>query len=102
MLRFSVVVLSLLFIASFVYATEKPGVSLGEKLFQSKSLGSNGNSCSTCHSGGKGLQELGSYDDATLKEMINFCIRDALKGEMIGVDSSEMNSLFSYLRSFKL
>jgi cytochrome c len=102
MLRFSVVVLSVLFIASFAYATEKPGIDLGEKLFQSESLGSNGKSCSSCHSGGKGLQEISSYDDATLKEMINFCIRDALKGEMIGLDSNEMNSLLSYLRSFKM
>jgi len=102
MLRFGVIVLSVLFISSFAYATEKPGVSLGKQLFQSKSLGSNGKSCSSCHSGGKGLQEIGSYDDATLKEMINFCIRDALKGEMIGLDSSEMNSLLSYMRSFKI
>lgn len=102
MLRFSVVVLSLLFIASFACATEKPGTAPGEMLFQSKSLGSNGNSCSSCHYGGKGLQEISSYDDATLKEMINFCIRDALKGEMIGLDSSEMDSLLSYLRSFKI
>jgi len=83
-----------------IQATEAPTAELGRQLFESKQLGSNGKSCSTCHTGGKGLEELASYDDPTLKEMINFCIRDALKGSMLDLQSQELEALLAYLRSF--
>lgn len=80
-------------------ATEGPTVAMGEILFTSTTLGSNGKSCSSCHPGGKGLAEIGAYDDATLREMINFCIRDALKGKMFALESQELDSMLLYLRT---
>lgn len=84
---------------SVCYAVEGPSLELGKTLFEATTLGSNGNSCATCHLGGKGLREIGAYDDGMLKEMINFCIRDALKGTMLSIDSQEMEALRRYIRS---
>jgi len=80
-------------------ATEGPTLALGEALFASHALGNNGKSCADCHPGGKGLEESGAYDDAQLKEMINFCIRDALAGRMFAPASQELDSMLLYLRS---
>lgn len=85
--------------AGMATATEGPTVAIGEVLFTSTTLGSNGKSCSSCHPGGKGLAEIGAYDDATLKEMINFCIRDALAGRMFAPESQEIESMLLYLRT---
>jgi len=75
--------------------------SSAEALFSSTSLGSNGKSCATCHPQGKGLKNIGDYDDEILQEMVNFCIRDALKGEMLAEKSEELRRLASYLRQFQ-
>jgi cytochrome c len=72
-----------------------------EQLFHSTALGSNGKSCATCHPQGKGLEKIADYDDATLREIINFCIRDALKGELLPEKSAELRALGSYLRRFQ-
>jgi len=78
---------------------EAPNADLGEKLFNTNNLGSNDKSCASCHPDGKGLEEINAYDDGMLKEMVNFCIRDALKGEMIDLESTEIESFLIYLRS---
>ena len=80
-------------------AMEAPTLALGEKLFKATTLGTNSQSCATCHPKGKGLEEIGAYNDEMLKEMVNFCIRDALKGKMIDLESTEINSFLLYLRS---
>lgn len=80
-------------------ATEAPNVELGRTLFHATSLGTNGKSCASCHPDGKGLEEIEAYDPPTLREMINFCIRDALKGAMLAADSQELQAMERYLRS---
>jgi len=80
-------------------ATEKASVQIGEKLLRSTSLGTNGRSCVSCHRNGKGLEETSAYTDSELHGMINFCIRDALEGNMLPADSQELQSLFLYLRT---
>jgi mono/diheme cytochrome c family protein len=85
--------------ATAALATEGPSVTMGKALFASTELGSNGKSCASCHPDGKGLAETGAYDDLMLKEMINFCIRDALKGKMFALESQELDSMLSYLRT---
>ncbi|RME37699.1 MAG: cytochrome C [Deltaproteobacteria bacterium] len=82
-------------------ATEAPGRELGKALFDSVAMSPAGKSCASCHPEGKGLEEIDAYDDGMLKEMINFCIRDALKGQMLPEDSQELESLLLYLRSLK-
>lgn len=84
---------------SLSLAVEGPSLELGKTLFEATTLGSSGNSCASCHPGGKGLQEVSAYDDAMLKEMINFCIRDALKGTMFSAEAQELEALLRYLRS---
>ncbi|TYO99727.1 di-heme cytochrome c peroxidase [Geothermobacter ehrlichii] len=91
--------LAALFLPSGGAAIETPNRALGERLFSSTALSTNGRSCAGCHANGKGLQEIAAYDDPMLREMINFCIRDALKGEMLPADSQELESLLLYLRT---
>ncbi len=71
----------------------------GKRLFATTELGKAGKSCASCHPHGKGLEEIDAYDDGMLKEMINFCIRDALKGPMLQLDSRELEAMRVYLRS---
>jgi len=88
----------LIFCTAPLFATEVPTVNLGEKLFKATNLGKSGQSCESCHPSGKGLEEIEAYDDGMLKEMVNFCIRDALKGQMIDLESTEIESFLLYLR----
>lgn len=93
--------LAVLLLLSFAVASavEGPSLELGKTLFEATTLGSNGNSCATCHPGGRGLDEIQAYDDGMLKEMINFCIRDTLKGTMLSPESQELEALQRYLQS---
>ena len=82
-------------------AEEGPSAALGQSLFESTALGSNGKSCSTCHPGGQGLDNLASYDDTRLKTTINSCIQNALKGKKLNPQAQELDSLLAYLRSLE-
>ena len=73
----------------------------GEALFNSTALGWNGKSCASCHPQGKGLGQIGDYDDAILQEFVNFCIRDAMKGQMLPEGAPELQTLAGYLRQFQ-
>lgn len=97
----TVFTLFLLICATSVVAIETPNFTLGEKLFHNSSLGTTGNSCASCHPNGNKLEESKAYDDDMLKEMVNFCIRDAMKGEMLALDSTEIDSFIIYLRSLE-
>ncbi len=70
----------------------------GEKLFNDPNLGSNGKSCATCHDQGKGLELAGDYDEMMLREYMNFCIRDALKGTPLPLDDPRVIALERYVR----
>lgn len=85
-------------VAVSAFSTEIPTSDLGKKLFYSTQLGSTTKSCASCHPDGQGLKETGAYSDSELREMINFCIRDALKGTMLPDPSQELDSLFLYVR----
>ena len=98
--KYLLVALSL-FLATTTFATEVPTTALGKQLFEADNLGTNGKSCSSCHPQGKGLEEIAAYDDGMLKEMVNFCIRDAMKGKMMDLESTEIESFLLYLRSFQ-
>ena len=83
------------------YANESPSLSLGKTLFESTELGTKGKSCQTCHSQGKGLDMIGDFNDEELKDIINACLRDALGGKTISVESQEMVALHDYVRKFQ-
>ncbi|NIQ96407.1 MAG: cytochrome C [Desulfuromonadales bacterium] len=85
---------------SLSLATEAPNKEMGQTLFHSDELGTNGRSCATCHPSGEGLEEIQGWETPLLKQQINDCIRGALEGAPLDNDSTEMNSLIIYLRSF--
>ena len=84
-----------------VLAVEGPSLDLGKSLFESNELGTKQRSCNTCHGQGKGLDKIGDFNDEELKDIINACIRDAVGGKLMAIDSQEMNDLFSYVRTFQ-
>lgn len=90
-----------LLVGSQVYANEAPTLSLGKTLFESEELGTRGKSCQTCHQQGKGLDKIGDFNDEELKDIINACLRDALGGKLISIESQEMEALHSYVRKFQ-
>lgn len=83
------------------YAIEAPSLSLGQTLFESEQLGTRDKSCQTCHAQGKGLEMIGDFNDEELKDIINACLRDAMGGKIISVESQEMEALHAYVRTFQ-
>lgn len=49
--------LSVLAVASLALAGDGASPGRGKELFNGNKLGTNGKSCGTCHSGGKGLEK---------------------------------------------
>lgn len=76
-----------------------PNPSSGRLLFADPGLGGGSKSCADCHTGGKGLNEIGAYDDGQLLEMINFCLRDAMNGTMLPLTDHRLADIRAYLRS---
>jgi len=85
--------------ANSVFAADLPSADRGKELFNSKALGTNGKSCASCHTEGKGLEKAAAYDDAKLKKITNQCISQALKGHTLPTGSSDLNSLVMYIKS---
>jgi cytochrome c5 len=83
----------------------------GKALFNDPKLGGGtaGNSCNTCHPGGKGLEGVGGKKEwknpggtfTSLEAAINVCIEMALKGKALDAKSGQMKDLVSYLKSLK-
>ena len=99
--KFAFIVCLVSLIATPVFAIESPSLELGKTLYESNELGTKGRSCNSCHTDGKGLELIGDFNDEELKDIINACIRDALGGELISVESQEMQALLSYVRTFE-
>jgi cytochrome c peroxidase len=85
--------------ASWVVAAEQPSVKRGGELFISPQLGTNGKSCSSCHSGGKGLEASAGYKEEELAGIVNQCISKPLAGKPLAADSSDLKSLVMYIKS---
>lgn len=93
------VLLSLaVFLACVAWVSADAGGSLGAQLFASTKLGTNGKSCESCHSGGKGLEGAASSDDKELAGTVNQCIVKALHGRALAVDSPELQTLVKYIK----
>jgi cytochrome c len=82
-------------------ANETPSLSLGKTLFESTELGTKGKSCQSCHAQGKGLEMIVDFNDEELKDIINACLRDAMGGKLISIESQEMEALHAYVRKFQ-
>lgn len=66
-----------------------------------------GKSCNSCHPDGKGLEQacgkkefkiMGKTQNS-LEEVVNFCIKNAIKGNPIDPQSDDMKDLVAYLKS---
>ena len=81
----------------------------GKKLFNDPALGgsSNGLSCNSCHTGGKGIEQARTKEYTTfmrqgagsLEEVVNICITNPLKGKALPTGSEEMQDIVAYIRS---
>src|SRR3989344_174557 len=79
---------------------------MGEKLWNDTKLGTSGMACATCHSGGKGLKKalFPKYlkmpnDILTLDQMINFCMKNPMKGKPLQWNSKEITAIAAYAQS---
>jgi thiosulfate dehydrogenase len=79
-------------------------VKTGRSLWVSPELGTNGVACAQCHPNGtnthpetypKFQQQLGRV--ATLRDMINWCLRNPLEGEPLELDDPRMVAIEAYL-----
>jgi|GEM_PF-863294 len=104
----SLLILAVLLLAPTFPAAADPDLARGRTLYFSSSLGggTNGKCCFTCHEAGRDLSPgLSSRGERTVmgirmrspKEVVNFCIEVALRGEGIDPDGKEMEDLLAYL-----
>lgn len=89
-----IVALGLVASAAFAGDVEK-----GKALFSDPKLGTSGKSCNDCHAGGAKLEKAAGKDDKALAETINKCIEQGINGKALDVNSDDMKSLVSYVKS---
>lgn len=82
-------------------------VKKGKALFNDISLGTNGKSCNTCHSGGgnidgskKTFNVLGE-EISSIGGAVNFCIENAMDGKPLDMNSQDMKDIVSYISTLK-
>lgn len=86
---------------------DRPSVEKGKALFNDPKLGTNGQTCNTCHPDGDNLKQAGTKKEwsaggkthATLESAINTCIEMAIKGTKVDNNSGTMESLVMYIKS---
>ena len=89
-------------IASGLFCTFAFAAGDGEKgktLFNDPKAFGGQKACSSCHPNGKGLEK--AAEKKGLEERINACIVNANRGKAIDVNSEQMKSLVSYIKSLK-
>lgn len=86
-------------LVSLAMATSQFSVDRGKEMFNSTALGTNGKSCASCHSEGKGLEEAAAFDRKELEKIVNQCIVRALKGKALAPGSPDLASLVAYLKT---
>ena len=87
-------------------------VELGKKLWKAQNLGTNGQSCNTCHSNLNTYEESfrkpyphfvqivkdkSGADSVTAEEMVQFCVAVPLAGKLLAWDSKELAALTAYV-----
>ena len=92
--------LALLTSPSLLLLLDMPTLEVGQILFESTELGTVERSCSSCHTQGKGLDDVTQSDDSIIKDRINRCIRNAQDGEVLDTGSQEMEALLNYIKTF--
>jgi cytochrome c peroxidase len=79
--------------------TQEGDVEHGKMLFNDPMLSGSTNekSCNSCHPDGKGLENA----QGNIAGTVNKCIKGALAGEPLDVDSQDMKDIVAYIRSLK-
>jgi cytochrome c len=107
-----ITLLSMIVVSLFIsFAFAAGDVAKGKALFNDSKLagGTEGKSCNSCHPDGKGLEKagmkkefnLGGMKQTSLKEAINTCIVNALKGKALDTKSQEMKDIVAYIKSLE-
>ena len=92
-------VILVLFIAAGTAYAAKSSATFGQELFNDPKLGgsTNDSSCSSCHAGGKGLEN--AAGNKKLSKLINSCLVDKMTGEKLDGRTVSMRSLKMYIKS---
>lgn len=90
-----------LLLAGTALAEEEGGsVERGKALFEDTKLGTTGNSCASCHPGGRKLEWAATFNEEKLASIVNNCIKNSLKGKPLATGSDDMKSLVRYIKTF--
>lgn len=86
-------------LTGLAYGAAKTSAELGKDMFNDPKLGgsSDESSCSSCHAGGKGLENAGS--NKKLTKLINNCLVGKMAGEKLDGRMVPMRSLKLYIQS---
>lgn len=86
-------------LAGLAHGAAKTSAEMGSELFNDPKLGgsTNESACSSCHGGGKGLENAGA--NKKLTKLINSCLVDRMAGEKLDGRKVPMRSLKLYIQS---
>ena len=92
-------VLAICLAAGVASGAGKSSVELGQEMFNDPKLGGSANesSCSSCHAGGKGLENAAANKKFT--KLINNCLVSRMEGEKMDGRKVGMRSLKMYIKS---
>lgn len=104
---FLLTVLALALSFTFAFAKHHTPEDRGMGHFNNPEFAGGKRSCNTCHPSGRGLEGAGAKSNfaimggqqGSLEDAVNMCIVNANKGNAIGVDSTEMQEIVSYIKS---
>lgn len=99
-----VLALAMALVAGVAFAKHHTPEERGKTLFTTVGFAGGTKACNDCHPGGGGLAKSGAKADfgpmgRTLEDAVNYCIRNAINGNPIAVDSDQMKDMTSYIRS---
>lgn len=84
--------------------SEKKNLAYGVKLWNDSSLGTSGLACASCHPGGEGLKKSSfpkfiemAGDVLTKDQMINFCMKNPMKGKPLSWNSQKLTAIAAYI-----
>lgn len=91
-----------LLLALALSAPEGVSMERGKQLFSDIDLGANGKTCAQCHAGGKSFDpdELKAATAKDLGTLTNHCLTLRMKSAKMAADSTELQSLVMYVKTF--
>ena len=83
-------------------SSAEPTLERGKQLFNDIDLGANGKTCVLCHAGGKNFdpEDLRAATAKDVALLSNHCLSLRMKSQKLPLDSSDLQSLVLYVRTF--